>query len=66
MKIAVQDIGHIELDKVADDDGNLDYLGVVYDGKRPYTIHGYNNINELTQAMIQVHNERVAKGNFYE
>ena len=57
-----QPIGHIERDTVADDDGVIGYVGVVYDGTaRPYTLHGYEDRNELKHAIADVYRNRVAK-----
>jgi 4-carboxy-4-hydroxy-2-oxoadipate aldolase/oxaloacetate decarboxylase len=47
---------------VADDDGVIGYVGVVYDGTaRPYTLHGYEDRNELKHAITDVYRNRVAK-----
>ena len=57
-----QPIGQIERDTVADDDGVIGYVGVVYDGTaRPYTLHGYEDRNELKHAIADVYRNRVAK-----
>jgi len=50
-------IGHIATDL----DG--DPMGVVYDGdNRPYELYGYNDLDELKNAMMHVYTDRVQKG----